>query len=270
MNIDYKFNKLFKKSSVTYFYSSKFFPNNIRKPVSILYAFVRSADNLVDKVPSDIESFNYFKQNYLKTLKGQYVEDQIIKSFHELMIQYNLKSIWVKKFLESMEQDLYKKTYYSINETIDYMYGSAEVVGLMMARILNLSEKSYSTARLMGRAMQYVNFIRDLNEDISLGRQYLPLKEVYAYGLESLEEKHIKNKEINFIKFIRSQINRSLNWYSEAENGYKYIPEELLLPIKTAADMYKWTIQKIYDNPFIVYRKKVKPTIKMIYTYIKN
>ena len=56
-----------------------------------------------------------------------------------------------------------------MEELIDYMYGSAEVVGLMMARIMGINREADFCARMLGRAMQYINFIRDIDEDGKLG-----------------------------------------------------------------------------------------------------
>jgi 15-cis-phytoene synthase len=140
------------------------------------------------------------------------------------------------------------------------MYGSAEVIGLMMAKILGLPQASFHAARLLGRAMQYINFIRDIQEDIDLCRVYLPQDQLEKFGIRSLnfQEAHL-NKE-SFSKFIREQIKTYFIWQKEAESGYSFIPKKHLVPIRTAAEMYKWTAKKIYADPLIVFRKKVKPS----------
>jgi phytoene synthase len=144
------------------------------------------------------------------------------------------------------------------------MYGSAEVIGLMMSKILELKEQSYEYAKYLGRSMQYINFIRDINDDIKLGRRYLPTEEMKKYGLESLDYNYvIKNKE-KYKKFLRAQITYYLNWLKLAEEGYKFIPKKYLIPIKTASEMYFWTAMKIYKEPFLVYSEKIKPNISTI------
>jgi phytoene synthase len=163
-----------------------------------------------------------------------------------------------------MEKDISKKNYHDINETKEYMYGSAEVIGLMMSKILELKEQSYEYAKYLGRSMQYINFIRDINDDIKLGRRYLPTEEMKKYGLESLDYNYvIKNKE-KYKKFLRAQITYYLNWLKLAEEGYKFIPKKYLIPIKTASEMYFWTAMKIYKEPFLVYSEKIKPNISTI------
>ncbi|MBN2403526.1 MAG: phytoene/squalene synthase family protein [Spirochaetes bacterium] len=258
----------FKKGSTTYFNSSIFFPKTVKDDVFVLYGFVRKADNFVDSIPQQAKEFYLFKDSYYKALKGGITNDVIIDSFAGLMKRKFFDTAWVDAFLSSMELDLKKSKYKSMNELLEYIYGSAEVIGLMMSSIMGLEPKSHIYARRLGRAMQFINFIRDINEDIKLGRTYLPIAET---KLKSLDKDYaLKNKDI-FIEFIRSQIRLYMEWQAEAEKGFAFIPHRFLIPIKTASDMYKWTAGEIYNDPFIVYEKTVKPVkSRIIFTILKN
>uniref|UniRef100_A0A7C3J5F8 Phytoene/squalene synthase family protein n=1 Tax=candidate division WOR-3 bacterium TaxID=2052148 RepID=A0A7C3J5F8_UNCW3 len=256
--------EIFKKGSKTYFYSSVFFPLTVRSRVFILYTFVRKADNFVDAIPQDKEGFYKFKSDYYRSLNGEKVEDVVIDNFVKLIKKFDIKREWVDSFLKSMEMDLNKKTYNNLDETIEYMYGSAEVIGLMMCRIMGLKKESYHYAKNLGRAMQYINFIRDISEDNNLGRLYLPLDTLRKYDLNSLLYEEVSKKEKNFKLFLKEQLDLYFKWQKVGEKGYRYIPNYLIVPIKTASDMYKYTAKKILDDPFIVYREKVKPRIRRI------
>lgn len=263
--------RLFKEGSKTYFYSSLFFPKYIRYNVFVLYAFVRKADNFVDAIPQDREGFYEFTNEYREALRSDNADDIVIDLFVQMMRDRGIKKEWVDAFLHSMENDLNKSTYKTIEETKDYIYGSAEVIGLMMSRIMGLPKKSYYQARLLGRAMQYINFIRDIQEDIELGRMYLPENEMLKYNIHSLREEYTREHPDDFNNFMRAQIRRYSKWQNEAEKGYFYIPRLFLIPIKTAADMYNWTAREIMTDPFAVYDKKIKPSIAyIITTIIKN
>ncbi|MBN1801979.1 MAG: phytoene/squalene synthase family protein [Candidatus Lokiarchaeota archaeon] len=268
MSISHIHHTIFKEGSKTYFNSSIFFPKNVRRDVFVLYGFVRVADNYVDAIPQNKEAFLNFCDKYRLSLNGKKSNDIIIDSFVELMRRKQFESIWVDDFLWAMEMDLTKKNYDTLVETLKYIHGSAEVIGLFMAKILDLPERSYFAAERLGTSMQYINFIRDILEDIKLGRRYLPLN---GYDLKNLtREETTKNRE-EFIRFISDQIDLYFKWVKEAENGYKYIPKRYLIPIKTASDMYKWTALKIRENPFIVYDQRVKPSKRrIILEIIKN
>ncbi len=251
----------FKSGSKTYFNSSRFFPQEVRRDVFYLYGFVRKADNFVDDIPQDPDGFYRFRDAYHNALggaesSGSASGDPIIDRFVELHRRKGFDPAWTEAFLKSMERDLFKKEYNSLEETLDYIYGSAEVIGLFMARIMQLPPVADYPARMLGRAMQYINFIRDINEDVDLGRRYLPLTGTY---LSSLEYEYVRNHLKEFRAFHTKQIGLYMGWQREAEKGYRFIPFRYLLPIKTAADMYVWTAKQIEKNPMIVYSRKVKP-----------
>jgi phytoene synthase len=251
----------FKRGSKTYFYSSIFFSKEVRDNVFALYSFVRKADNFVDVIPQQKDEFYRFKDAYYKTLQGKASSDVIIDSFVELMHRKSFHHAWIDAFFEAMETDLTKQRYETIEETLHYVYGSAEVIGLMMAKILDLDPQSYSCAQYLGRAMQYINFIRDIEEDLALGRTYIPLGDS---GLERLDFDYVIKRQDAFCEFIRTHIGRYRQWQEEAEKGFSYIPKRCLIPIKTASDMYQWTAARIYRNPLIVFQKKIKPSIPRI------
>jgi len=246
----------FKEGSKTYFTSSIFFPPAVKADVFALYGFVRVADNFVDRVPQDAEGFTAFRRLYERALAGEETADPIIGPMVRLMRRKSFDHAWVDAFLDAMAADLSKKSYDSLEETLGYVYGSAEVIGLFMARILDLPEEALPSARLLGRSMQYINFIRDINEDIRLGRRYLPLAPT---GLSTLSQEHAARHPESFRAFISHHLGLYSGWQSEAEKGFGMIPRRYRLPIKTASDMYNWTARQIQRNPFVVFERQVKP-----------
>jgi 15-cis-phytoene synthase len=248
---------IFRRGSVTYFNSSVFFPDSVRRETEILYGFVRTADDFVDSVPQDREGFFAFRELYRAALAGRPAGDPVIDSFVGLSAIRGFDRSWAEAFFMSMELDLKKRIYRTIDETLEYVYGSAEVIGLFMAKILGLPDEAETSARMLGRAMQFINFIRDVEEDNSLGRIYLPLSET---SLPDLRRESVEENPDEFRFFIRRQVERFEAWQKEAEEGYRLIPGRLLVPIKTAADMYLWTGRRIAKNPLIVFRKKLKPS----------
>lgn len=261
----------FKRGSRTYFYSTLFFPSNIREDVFKLYSFVREADDYVDQVPQNEDGFYSFRDKYRSALKGNPTGDVVIDSFIELSKRKRFEPQWADSFLKSMEMDLHKNTYATLKELRPYLYGSAEVIGLFMSRIMDLPTAAYNYAMSLGRAMQYINFIRDINEDLRLGRTYLPTEEVKDFCLDSLERNEAMSKPKEFKNFISFQIERYTKWQKEAEEGFIYIPKKHLLPIKTASDMYAFTAKVITSTPLIVYSQKVKPSIpRIIVSFARN
>lgn len=253
------------------FYSSLFLPRAAREDTFILYAFVRTADDLVDSLPPYKAEFYEFRKKYEQAKKGKTTGDIVIDSFVNLAKRKKFDPKWTEAFLDSMEMDLTKTTYATLDETLQYVYGAAEVMGLYMVNLLGLDKKAYYYSRYLGRALQCINAIRDISEDNEFGRSYIPLTDLEHYGLKSLDYEYTKKHPERFSDFINGQVSRYYHWQEIGEKGYKYIPKKYLIGVKTISDMYNWTAKKILKDPFIVYTKNVKPLIiRILGTVIGN
>lgn len=262
--------QIFRNGSKTFFYSSYLFPKNSKKDVSILYAFVRIADNYVDAVPSDSKSFYDFKNKYYTAIAGEGSNSNIIEDFISLQKKFNFEQAWVDAFFSAMESDLNPVICKTIKDTENYMYGSAEVVGLMMCKILMIDKESYPYAQKLGQAFQYINFIRDVYEDEGLGRVYLPQDHVVQSGLIKLNRENAYKNKVSFGIFIRKEINYFYDLVKEAKMGFKFIPILYRIPIILATNLYLNTAKVIEKDPLIVYVKKVKPnSIRISYEALK-
>tara|TARA_B100000676_G_C18045781_1_gene827831 strand:- start:340 stop:1332 length:993 start_codon:yes stop_codon:yes gene_type:complete len=263
--------EIFRKGSTTYYYSTKLFPAKIRKEVTQLYNFVRVADNYVDAVPQDTEGFMDFKKEYYRVRDGNKSDNEVITEFVDLSNKREFKTEWIEAFLYSMEMDTRKSTYEDLDELDTYLYGSAEVIGLMMNKVMNIDSNANDSARYLGKAMQFINFIRDIDEDLDLKRTYFPVEDLEAFGLSGLTRGEARRKPKQFKAFIRSQIHLYFKWQKRAELGFEFIPKNMRIAVKTASDMYLWTAKEIYKNPFIVYDLKIKPSwSKVLLNGLKN
>lgn len=260
----YNSSKIFQRGSRTYYYSSIFFPPSVKEDVFTLYAFVRSIDDLVDCKIQKTNEYYKFKKDFYQALDGKQIENEIVSEFVKLYKKRKFEPRWVDAFFRSMEMDLEDKKYENLEEVEKYIEGSAEVVGLMMCKILELDETFFDAAKNMARAMQYINFIRDIKEDNELGREYLPKEALRKHGIENLKFEEIKNKEKQFKNFMMEQVQVYMNYYHKSVEKLDKIPKRYRIPIKTAADMYLWTASEIQKDPLIVYKKKVKPSITRI------
>ena len=264
MDVGRQQSEVFRAGSTTYFNASMFFPLAMRRDVFALYGFVRIADDLVDAVPQDGAGFERFVGRYRAALAGEQVSDPIIDDFVALGRRLAFDPAWTEAFLASMGADLTKRVYRTEEETLGYMYGSAEVIGLFMARIMGLPERAYSAARLLGRAMQFVNFSRDVVEDTGLGRRYLPL-ERDGRRLLDVPDSWLPDREwamantAQWAAFMKEHLARYAEWQAEAEAGYCFLPRRARMAVQTAGDMYNWTARQIAQDPFVVFKRKVKP-----------
>ncbi|MFM7088216.1 MAG: phytoene/squalene synthase family protein [Candidatus Paceibacterota bacterium] len=265
--------EIFKKGSKTFFYSSLFFPKEIRTKVATLYAFVRVVDDFVDTVPQKVSELHEFIALYHKAqtepLPSHAPYSVIINDFVALSQEEKFEPFWVDAFFASMQADLSKQTYDTLEETEKYIYGSAEVIGLMMSRMMGLSPKYDKEAQTLGYAFQYINFIRDIAEDELLGRTYLPKERYVRYNLTDLKKATVLENKEAFSRFLREEIEYFELLLVQARPAFPVMPVWCRVPIRVAVLSYQYTGRLIKEHPIIVFENKVKPTkIRIIYFFI--
>ncbi len=154
---------------------------SIRNPIYSIYGFVRIADEIVDTFHDHPKRkmLNELREQVFSAIDEGVSSNPIINSFQLVVNQYNIPHSLITSFLDSMEMDLEKQDYNS-EDYKKYIYGSAEVVGLMCLKVFcNGNDSDYNElvnpARSLGEAFQKVNFLRDIKDDFQeRGRVYFP------------------------------------------------------------------------------------------------
>ena len=190
--VSYSCSKLVtQKYSTSFSLATKMLSPNIRSAIYNIYGFVRFADEIVDSFHEyDKELLlNKFEEDYY-TSKAQGISlNPILNAFIHTVTEYKIPDHLTQAFLKSMRADLHKTEYTTDEEYKAYIYGSADVVGLMCLKVfVNGNDEQYEhlkeAAKRLGSAFQKVNFLRDLKDDINvLNRSYFPninLKELDA------------------------------------------------------------------------------------------
>ena len=182
-NVSYDCSKLVTKSySTSFSLAVKMLSPKIRKDIYNIYGFVRFADEIVDTFHAyDKEKLmDNFEKNYYLALDQGISLNPILNSFQQTVHTYKIPEEMVNAFLKSMKADLYKTQYTTKEEYDEYIYGSADVVGLMCLKVfVNGDDAMFDSlkdaAMRLGSAFQKVNFLRDLKDDYEvLNRSYFP------------------------------------------------------------------------------------------------
>lgn len=153
----------------------------LRMPIFAIYGFVRFADEIVDTFHEFDKKklLDRFKEHTYEAISEGVSLNPVLHSFQKIVTDYNIDHELIDAFMHSMEMDLYNVDYDS-SKYNEYIYGSAEVVGLMCLRVFcegneELYQKLRTDARSLGAAFQKVNFLRDLKSDFyERGRTYFP------------------------------------------------------------------------------------------------
>ena len=241
-DVSFKCSKLVTKNYSTSFSLAVYMLSpSIRDAIYSIYGFVRFADEIVDTFHGyDKEDLiTEFEEEYYKALERGISLNPILNSFQQTVKQYNISDDLVQSFLRSMKLDLIKSDYNSKEEYDAYIYGSADVVGLMCLKVFVAGdnvryEQLKDEAMRLGSAFQKVNFLRDLKDDnLVLNRNYFP-----GVDLNSFDEK-AKKQIINEIE----------EDFKIAYEGIVKLPIEAKFGLYTAFVYYKKLLKKLENTP---------------------
>ena len=240
--VSYDCSKLVTKSySTSFSLATKMLSKSIRQDIYNIYGFVRFADEIVDSFHdyNKEELFNNFVVDFERGLNDKISLNPIINAFQHTFHNYNIDKHLVDSFLKSMRMDLHKKEYLTIEEYKEYIYGSADVVGLMCLKVfVNGDNEKYEDLKLMamslGSAFQKVNFLRDLKADHdNLSRTYFPNTDLT--NLDEASKQHIID-----------DIERD---FEEGLKGIKKLPIEAKFGVFMAYRYYKQLLNKLKKTP---------------------
>ncbi|TDE27751.1 MULTISPECIES: phytoene/squalene synthase family protein [Flavobacterium] len=241
-DVSFKCSKLVTKNYSTSFSMAVYMLSpSIRDAIYSIYGFVRFADEIVDSFHGfDKESLiTEFEDEYYKAIERGISLNPILNSFQQTVKKYNITDDLIQAFLKSMKLDLIKSDYNSKAEYDEYIYGSADVVGLMCLKVfVDGDNKRYEQlkdeAMRLGSAFQKVNFLRDLKDDnLVLNRNYFP-----GVDLNSFDEK-AKTAIINEIE----------EDFKVAYEGIVKLPIEAKFGVYTAFVYYKKLLKKLENTP---------------------
>ena len=230
-----------KSYSTSFSLATKMLSSNIRQDIYNIYGFVRFADEIVDTFHSynKKELFKRFVDDLNHSLKQKISLNPILNSFQKTVHKYNIDRDLINSFLKSMEQDLKKKKYESLHEYNEYIYGSADVVGLMCLKVFVSGrnddyKKLKPYAMSLGSAFQKVNFLRDINDDYKkLNRVYFPGVEYGTFN-EDVKNNIMIDIEKDFAKALKGIYMLPNNSKFGVYAAYKYY-KRLLRKLKRAS-----------------------------------
>ncbi len=259
--------------STSFSLATKMLAPSIRQDIYNIYGFVRFADEIVDTFHDYDKAtlFANFDRDMDDALKQKISLNPILNSFQHTVNKYNIDRALIDSFMDSMRQDLTKSDYLTETEYKQYIYGSADVVGLMCLKVfvkgdLKKFEQLKESAMSLGSAFQKVNFLRDLKDDFEgLSRTYFPNTNLNALD-EASKNAIIKDIEEDFAKGYQG----ILMLPSDAKFGvfmaYRYYNKLLKKLQKTPAIEIKNTRIRVpnYEKFGLLTRSYVKYQLKLV------
>lgn len=252
----------------TYFLATRLLPPEKRPFVHALYGFARYADEIVDDLGSTLSenekarSLKSWGDEVLANIQSGKSRDHIGAALVDTVTRFSIPISYFEAFLHSMNMDLTVSEYHTYEDLYEYVYGSAAVIGLQMVPILGTVSKQSITeanaaAEKLGTAFQLANFIRDIGEDLTRGRVYLPVTELESHGVtrEMLEERIVTPQIKNALK---EQIQRVRSLQAESKAGINLLNVESRACIEAASELYCGIVDEVEKIDYQIFDKRAK------------
>ena len=256
--------KLNAQHGKTYFLATLLLPPAKRPFVHALYGFARYADEIVDDLNSTLsdeekaKALKSWGDGVLADIKTGKSHDHIGAALVDTVKRFDIPLSCFEAFLKSMTMDLTITEYHTYEDLLEYVYGSAAVIGLQMVPILGaLNPDAYVAAEKLGIAFQLANFIRDVGEDLERGRVYLPITELQASGVtrEMLEERVVTPEIKSALQF---QISRVRDLQRQANPGIALLAPESRACIEAASELYCGIVDEVEKINYEIFDKRAK------------
>lgn len=239
--------------------ASGLLPGQKQQAARALYAFCRTADDIVDDSPSNTAEI--LSDWSRRSLNGNPSPDDLIAvAWTDTRNAYQIPKRYAEQLISGVGRDLHQTRYETFTDLAEYCYGVASTVGLMSMHIIGFSgDEAIQYAVKLGVALQLTNILRDVAEDWERDRVYLPQEELAEFRLteEDIANGVVDDRWRNFMKF---QIERARNLYDEAWPGIAMLAPEGRFAIAAAAEFYRGILDDIEAHDYDVFTRRAHVT----------
>ena len=235
--------RLARTAARNFYYGFVLLPPVKRDALCALYAFMRHADDISDsdrEIKDKSEGLKAWHAALDRALQGQYGGSRILPAFHDTVGRFEIPTSYFKDLMSGAEMDLTVKSYPTFERLERYCYCVAGTVGLCCLHVFGFRDPSaLELASKLGIAFQLTNILRDIPEDYSMGRIYLPQEDLDRFGCTA-RDLASNAASPAFIELMRFETNRAWQYYSEGSS--------LLNLINPDSQAALWTLMRIYSR----------------------
>lgn len=246
------------RGSKSFYFASTFFPPELARAAHAVYWFCRTTDDIVDEAPSkdrgraELDAWQHELRNAL--LWGT-SSNPILRVFVDTAIRHRIPPQYAFELIDGVRMDLEQSRYESFQDLRVFCYRVASTVGLMMSHVIGFDGPALSYAEDLGVAMQLTNILRDIGEDMRMGRIYLPSAEMKLFGY-SQDDLQAGVRNAAFRDLMRFQSERARRYYRQARPGIAMLRPEGRFAVRIAADVYERILDRIEAMDYDVFARR--------------
>src|SRR5512146_509456 len=271
-----------RSSARNFYYGFLALPRHKRNALSAVYAFMRHADDLSDDaslpIPERRRKLSEWLNRFHRVVEGSATDDPVFMALRDAQQKYNIPTELLDKLVQGTAMDLYANSpgdpspaelaqsapdtvriaYRTFAELYDYCYHVASVVGLTCIRIFGYREQfAEQLAEEVGVAFQLTNILRDIKEDGSLGRVYIPQEDLEQFGISAEELVSGSNLE-RLRPLLEMEANRAREFYKAADKLLPLIDEDSQGALWTLVTIYHRLLDRMVERQYDVYSRRIR------------
>ncbi len=247
-----------RRHSKSFALCTRFLPPAKRRAVWAVYAFCRTADDIVDRntaAPGRLAAIDAWEAE-LRAAYAGCASNPIFVAFADAATRYGVPLAAALDLLRGARLDVTVSRYATYDDLRDYCYLVASTVGVLVTPILGaLDGAAVGDAIALGHAMQLTNILRDVGEDAGLNRIYLPADEMERFGYTEADL-FAGVVDERFVALMRFQIERARRLYRAAEPGIARLHPESRYAVRLALQLYQGILGAIEANRYDVFTKR--------------
>ncbi len=249
-----------KSKAKNFYYGFILLPKAKRMAMSAVYAFMRICDDIVDEHANAIvktQKLNEWKEKVQKLLDNQDLSHPIFPALHDTIQKFEIPHRYFLEAIEGVEMDLENRRFEKFEDLKPYCHKVASVVGLICLYIFGFkNQDALVYAEACGMAFQLTNILRDIKEDIEMGRVYLPQEDLKKFGYS---EKDLKDGLYNqaFQQLMRFEVEKAEKFYAEALKLPSLIEKDSQKSLQVMIKIYHRLLKKICKSNYNIFSERI-------------
>jgi len=245
-----------RRRAKNFYYSFVLLKNEQRDAMCAMYAFMRYCDDLSDEIGSTtLATMRQWRIDLDNALRGEFTSHPVWPAFHDAVTRYKIPHVYFHDMIDGVSSDLSPQSIETFEDLYRYCYRVASVVGLTIVHIFGFDDKkALELAEKCGIAFQLTNILRDVQEDIGLGRIYLPAEDLDRFGVKPAGISYTPE----FVELMRFEAARARAYYNEAMPLIKMVHRESRASLWALIQIYYRLLGRIESKQFRVLDQRIR------------
>jgi 15-cis-phytoene synthase len=241
-----------------FYYSFLLLSKPQRRAMCAIYAFMRYCDDLSDEAGANRAAIDRWRAELDEALEGRFSRHPVWPAFHHTVRRFGIPQDYFREMIEGVSSDLEPREFERFEQLYKYCYQVASVVGLTIIHIFGFdTPTALPLAEKCGVAFQLTNILRDIREDASLGRIYLPAEDLRRFGVTP-DDLRSGNRNEAFLELMRFEAGRARKYYDESAPLLDLVHPRSRPSLWALIAIYSRLLDRIQQTNYDVFRRRVR------------